>query len=115
MTVFDKGLITLEGCAILFAILAIPLMLRKVPRNILYGYRTRRTLRDDDAWYGANAHFGRGLFIASIVSVIVVFVLSRTHLLSPQVFLPVAVVALVAPAAIAGLATAGYVRRAFGR
>ena len=115
MTVFEKGLITMEGCATLFAILAIPLMLRKVPRNVVYGYRTRKTLSDDKVWYEANAHFGRGLFIASIVSVIVLFVLSRIHLLSPQVFLPTAVVALVAPSAIAGLATAAYIRRAFGR
>jgi hypothetical protein len=115
MTVFDKGVLTLEGCAILFAILAIPLMLRKVPRNVLYGYRTRRTLRDDNVWYDANAHFGRGLFIASITSVIAVFVLSSAHFLSPQVLLPVCVVALVAPSAIAGLATAAYIRRIFGK
>ncbi len=112
MTVFDKGLITMEGCALLFAILAIPLMLRKVPRNIIYGYRTRKTLRDDAVWYDANAHFGRGLFIASIISVIAVFILSRTHFLSPPVFLPVSLAALVAPAAIAGLATARRLRSA---
>jgi len=47
MTVFDKGLITMAGCALLFVIPAIPLMLRKVPRNIVYGHRTRKTLSDD--------------------------------------------------------------------
>lgn len=115
MTVFEKGLITMECCALLFAILAIPLMLRKVPRNIVYGYRTRKTLSDEAVWYDANAHFGRGLFIASIISVIAVFILSRTHFLSPQVFLPVSIVALVVPPAIAGLATAGHIRRVSGR
>ena len=102
----------MEGCALLFAILAVPLMLRKVPRNIIYGYRTRKTLSDDAIWYDANAHFGRGLLLASIISVIAVFILSRTHFLSPQVFLPVSVIALVAPPAIAGLATARRLRSA---
>ena len=115
MTVFDKGLLTLEGCAILFALLAIPLMLRKVPRNVVYGYRTRKTLSDDNVWYEANAHFGRGLLIASIISVIAVFIFSRMQFLSPQVFLPLSVAALVVPSAVAGLATAGYIRRVFGR
>jgi len=105
----------MEACALLFAILAIPLMLRKVPRNIVYGYRTRKTLHDDAVWYEANAHFGRGLFIASVISVIAVFILSQPHFLSPQASLHVSVVVLVAPSAIAGLATAGYIRRVFGR
>ena len=115
MTVFDKGLITMEGCALLFVILAIPLMLRKVPRNVLYGYRTRKTLTDDAIWYDANAHFGRGLFVASIISLAAVFVFSQTRFLSPGMFLPVSFVALVAPAAIAGIATAIYIRRISAR
>jgi len=105
----------MEGCELLCVILAIPLMLRKVPRNVLYGYRTRKTLTDDAIWYDANAHFGRGLFVASIISLAAVFVLSQTRFLSPGVFLPVSFVALVAPAAIAGIATAIYIRRISAR
>jgi hypothetical protein len=41
MSVFEKGLITVLGCALLFVDLAIPLTLRKFPRNTVYGFRTQ--------------------------------------------------------------------------
>jgi len=110
MTVFEKGLITIGVCAFVFALLAIPLMLRKVPRNVVYGYRTRATLSDDLVWYEANAYFGRALLIASIISALTIFVLYRGQYLSPIAFLNTSVVVLVVPAAIAGLATARRVR-----
>jgi len=109
MTVFEKGLITMAGCAALFAVLAIPLMLRMVPRNVVYGYRTRATLTDDALWYAANAHFGRGLLIASVISIVALWVLYTTQTLSPQMFLGASVAALVVPSAIAGLVTARFV------
>lgn len=34
--------------------LAIPLLGNKVPRNPLYGFRTKRTLSSDEIWYPAN-------------------------------------------------------------
>jgi len=100
MTVFEKGLITILACAALFALLAIPLMLRKVPRNVIYGYRTRATLSDDALWYEANAHFGRGLFIASIVSALAITALYLAHTFSPLLFLKISVVVLVVPTGI---------------
>ncbi len=111
MTVFEKGLITSVGCAVLLALLAIPLMLRKVPRNVVYGFRTRATLSDDSLWYEANAHFGRGLLIANIVSALAIIVIYRGRYLSPPTFLEMSVVALVVPTGIAALATARHVRR----
>jgi hypothetical protein len=36
--------LTVMACDALFIVLAIPLMLRKVRPNVLYGYRTRATL-----------------------------------------------------------------------
>lgn len=41
---YEKGLITMLGCGLLLAVLAVPLVLRRVPRNIVYGFRTRATL-----------------------------------------------------------------------
>ena len=110
MDVFDKGLITITACDALLAILAIPLILRIVPRNIAYGFRTRATLGDDVLWYEANAHFGRGLLICSILSGLAIFILYRTQYLSPGMFLRVSVLVLVAPTLIAALATARRVR-----
>jgi len=39
-----KALITILICDAVFAIIAIPLMLRKVPRNVVYGFRIKATL-----------------------------------------------------------------------
>ncbi len=84
MTVFEKGLITMGGCAV---------------------------LTDDALWYAANAHFGRGLLIASIISIVALWILYSTQTLSPQTFLGASVVALVGPPAIASLAIARFVHR----
>jgi SdpI/YfhL protein family len=35
-------------------LLAIPLILKKVPRNAFYGFRTALTMASDDTWYRAN-------------------------------------------------------------
>ena len=84
-------------------------MLRKVPPNVVYGFRTRTTLSSDSIWYEANAHFGRGLLAASIVSVIAICVLDQLDL-EPRTFVNFSVVALVAPSGIATLRTARYIR-----
>jgi uncharacterized membrane protein len=109
MTVFEKGLITIVSCAVLLALLAIPLMLRKVPRNVVYGFRTRATLGDDRLWYEANAHFGRGLLIASIVSALAILTLYHGQYFSPPTFLKVSIAVLILPTAIATAATARHI------
>lgn len=40
--------------ACIMAVLGIPLILKKVSPNRLYGFRTRTTLGNVDAWYEAN-------------------------------------------------------------
>lgn len=59
MSIFEKGLITICVQCTLFCLVSLPLIFRKVPRNPIYGYRTRATLSDDELWYEANAYFGR--------------------------------------------------------
>lgn len=110
MSVFEKGLFTILGCAFLFALLGIPLMFRRIPRNVVYGFRTRSTLNDDRVWYEANAHFGRGLLIASLATALAIVVLYRVGGLAPATFLKASVVALVAPLVVAILATSRFVR-----
>src|SRR3954447_24860406 len=46
---------------ILVAAAGIPLWLRRVPPNSLYGVRFRSTLADDEVWYEINALAGRNL------------------------------------------------------
>ncbi len=110
MSVFEKGLITVLGCTLLFVALAIPLILRRVPRNIVYGFRTRTALSNDFVWYEANAYFGRGLIIASFISAVAAVILYMTQCLSPESFLKASIVVLVAPPLIAALATARFIR-----
>jgi len=53
--------------AFAFFILSIPLAIGVIPPNRLYGFRTRRTLADDAAWYRVNRLAGFGIMIASAI------------------------------------------------
>ncbi len=108
MSVYDKGVITILACDVLLAAIAIPLMLRKVPRNFIYGFRTPATLSSDRIWYEANAHFGRRLVFASVVSAVAIVALWRAGL-SPRAFLNASIAALVIPGLVATLATFHFV------
>jgi uncharacterized membrane protein len=46
---------------LLLIVAGIPLWLRRVPRNALYGVRFPSTLSDDRIWYEINARCGRDL------------------------------------------------------
>lgn len=48
--------------------LAIPLLLGRIPRNGLYGFRTPLTLSSDAVWYPANRFAARGLIIWGIIN-----------------------------------------------
>ena len=50
--------------SVILIIIAIPLVIGRIPRNRFYGVRTCKTLSDDGTWYAAN-RFGGWLFIAS--------------------------------------------------
>ena len=49
----------------LMLVLCLPLAIKAVPIQYLYGYRTSRSTANEKAWYAANAAFGKG---ASVVS-----------------------------------------------
>jgi uncharacterized membrane protein len=106
-----KGLVTILACDLLFAIIAIPLILRKVPRNVVYGFRTRATLENDFVWYEANAYFGRGFLLSSFVSALLIVFLYFSDLLSPQDFLIASIVVLVVPSMVTVLLTFRYIKK----
>jgi uncharacterized membrane protein len=55
--------------SLLMMFLAVPLILKKVPKNGLYGFRTPKTLSGpDEQWYQVNQEAGIGMFIAGMVS-----------------------------------------------
>ena len=49
--------------------LSIPLILRKVPPNVWYGFRIRLTLDNPDIWYPVNAWGGRHMLVAGLATV----------------------------------------------
>lgn len=111
MTIYEKGLITILVVDAVSILISIPLVLRKIGPNVVYGYRTRATLADPALWYEANALFGRRLIAASLVSALAALFLARPGLLAPDAFLPVSVVLLGAPVAVAGVMTSRLVAR----
>jgi uncharacterized membrane protein len=92
------------------ALLALPLALRRVPPNLVYGFRTRTTLGDERIWYEANACFGRWLLIATIAGALAALALDYWRPFAPEVFLPVSVGVLALPALVATIATFGRIR-----
>jgi uncharacterized membrane protein len=108
--VLFKGLVTVLVVDALFVVVSIPLILRKVPRNVLYGFRTCATLADDFVWYEANAYFGRGLVVASVISAVAVLTLYNFGDAAQGFFFAATIGALIVPALVATLLTLRFAR-----
>ena len=70
------------GSGVLLALIAIPMIRRKIKPNAWYGFRTPQTLRDPDVWYDANEYAGRRLFWAGIWCAVVALGLYRVPALT---------------------------------
>jgi uncharacterized membrane protein len=64
---------------IVFAALAAPLALGKVPPNGFYGFRTPKTLSSPDIWYPANRIAGWLMIAAAALAICFNLVLSSMH------------------------------------
>lgn len=60
---------------VLVGVLCLPLLLQKVPPNLLYGFRTARTLSNPDIWYPANAFSAKAMLLAMVLVVASVWAL----------------------------------------
>jgi hypothetical protein len=58
----------LVAACIVIAAIRVPPILRMVPPNGVYGFRTRVTLSSGDIWYSANAFMGWALLVAAVIS-----------------------------------------------
>jgi hypothetical protein len=110
MDIYQKSLITLLGVSLVSIVIGIPLALRKIPRNAIYGFRTRTTMNSDELWFSANAHFGRGIIIASIGSSMAATGTYLLRPLPPEFIVPASVLIMVLPSLIATLATLRHLR-----
>jgi len=104
------ALVLFVGFGVLLVLLGVPLALRLVRPNLLYGVRLRQTLEDPDVWYGANAYIGRFLVGAGIVAVIAAVVLYFLGL-SLVVYASIGVAVVVGLAIALLLLALGYLRR----
>jgi uncharacterized membrane protein len=105
-----KVLVTILACDFIFVIIAIPLIMRKVPRNVIYGFRIKATLQNDFVWYEANAYFGKLFIISSLVSALLIILLYFSDIVSMQYFVNASIAVLVIPSTIPVLLTFRYIK-----
>ena len=72
--------ISLLVACVIVAVAAVPLMLRLVPPNPVYGLRTERTTTQAAAWFDVNAYVGRALLVATGVAASLIMVYQGTWL-----------------------------------
>jgi uncharacterized membrane protein len=60
---------------VLLSALSIPLILRRIPPNGLYGFRIPQTMEDPEIWYKVNAYSGKRLLVTGIGTVIASLIL----------------------------------------
>jgi uncharacterized membrane protein len=63
-------LVMYVASGLLLAGLSIPLILRKIGPNPVYGFRVKQTLDDPRVWYEVNAFAGKGLLIDGLITVV---------------------------------------------
>jgi len=51
---------------LLLAALSVPLILRRIGPNPLYGFRVKRTLEDPAVWYPVNAYAAKRLLVVGL-------------------------------------------------
>lgn len=96
----------------IFIALGLPLALRIVPPNGLYGFRTKKTLSNQEIWYKANAYSGRCFLISGIVMVIGdYFLFTYRHKLPINIIEVISGILLGAPLAISVIMSMRYLRK----
>ena len=55
---------------LLFIGLAIPLVLKQIPPNQLFGWRTHKAFRNEDIWYEINRYSGRDMLLMGVFEII---------------------------------------------
>lgn len=66
------------GLPVVTIAIALPLVMEKIPPNLWYGFRTRKTLSDPVIWYRANYLGGMDLLFAGIIAILINTVVAVT-------------------------------------
>ena len=88
---------------------AIPLIMRKVPPNWWYGFRTRKTLSNRDIWYEANYLGGVNMVVGGVAALIINAAVYLTA--PPEVSIPVGCIVAALSMGIAASVSLGQVRK----
>lgn len=59
-------MILFTSSGLLLAVLSVPLILRTIGPNPLYGFRVQRTLEDPAVWYPVNAYAAKRLLVVGL-------------------------------------------------
>ena len=70
MLVKITTLIFIAPIGLLFIGISIPLLYEKIGPNSCYGFRTRKTLSNEEIWYKANKYMGKGFIILGVLQTI---------------------------------------------
>ena len=70
------------GIGLVTAVVAVPLVLRKVPMNRYYGIRIPKAFKSDRHWYDINAYGGKLLLAYGLL--LIVFGLAAQDLAPPE-------------------------------
>jgi uncharacterized membrane protein len=65
----------LAGVSVMLVLVAIPLLLRRIPPNAFYGLRVPATYADEWVWYEANALAARDMVALGVLLVVLALVL----------------------------------------
>jgi len=55
-------------------IMGLPLMYGKIKPNWLYGFRTPKTVKNEELWYKINEQTGRGFIISGMIVILIALV-----------------------------------------
>ncbi len=80
------------GLPLVTIVIALPLVLEKIPPNLWYGFRTRRTLSDPDIWYRANYIGGVDLLYGGIAALVINLAISVLSWSPGTILIQIAVV-----------------------
>src|SRR4051794_24418656 len=94
--------------AVIFFLISIPLAIGVIPRNRVYGFRTKRTLADEATWVRVNRFAGVAIMIASVMYCTITF--SKPYDGDFRIWL-VHLIAFAIPLAAALTMSAGYAKR----
>jgi hypothetical protein len=58
------------GTGLLLSIISVPMILKKIKPNGLYGFRVKKTLENPDIWYAVNCYSGKWLLVTGMIIIV---------------------------------------------